>query len=893
MKFNFRKITSIFASAVMLGSTVGLAAAASYPAPFVSGGAADVAVVVGASAASSDFLAAVDVGQSLQAELAKQTATTGTSSASTSGETSALSTSSSRLWINDTLNNVKNVVTKAELKTLLKDGSFSGNVDATYTQTIEIGATPRLSFSKMPTSSDDPTFGYTLNPSGGTSSATNYFYNTSVTFNKAVNVTHADSKNQELSLLGQKFTIGAATDSTNLVLLKEATKVTLDSSGSVSEEVTVGGKKYTIELVSASSTTATVKVTNDAGTSDSKEITEGYSKKINGVTIAVNTADSNNLKYTASLVAGAEKITLTSGSSVTYGDDDSVMDGTRVTLTGGTTALTKIVVTIYATNSDKDALKVGDSFKDPLFGTFKIDFAGLNIADDSTTAREDIKIKSSGDDKMTLEMTDYLGNTKTTQFAMNKSDAIYMHHDSDGHRINVAEREASNRSDMIVVGNEDEGHLVKVSQIVNQTTGYSQDKVTFADVFTGDTYTSTLTAEGTGTVTIGGKVFNVNYFGDSSSSEDARTVRLNYPDSSATTDMVIYPTIQTSKGAKVFFYQPLNITLDGWDGSGTSLAGGNIKVPNGADTYQDLAVLLTGNGNFTIGGNAVNRTTGAGGQSSLVAITNTGLSYNFTHAGTNMTKVFLTSRTSAGAYANIVDPAIVVIEEKDDNNQYQAIIVTLEPGLTGDDGIGVNTVFRTWGPEQTEFGAHTLATDSKKQKEADLWGAITLLDQSDSDQNTASISYPEDQVYAQVYVGIPESSVTAASTATGTVTELGSVTVKDSEVSQVESKNLLVIGGSCINTAAQKILGESAALCGAGFTTKTGVGADQAIIKVVKSPYLDANTTKIAMLVAGYEAADTTKAAKYLTTSKPSTAVGEIKLSTSGTVATVATAAAA
>ena len=70
MKFNFRKIASVLASAVMLGSTAGFAAAAmNYPAPFVKLGVADVAVVVGGSAASSDYLAAVDLGQNLQAEL--------------------------------------------------------------------------------------------------------------------------------------------------------------------------------------------------------------------------------------------------------------------------------------------------------------------------------------------------------------------------------------------------------------------------------------------------------------------------------------------------------------------------------------------------------------------------------------------------------------------------------------------------------------------------------------------------------------------------------------------------------------------------------------------------------------------------------------------------------
>ena len=339
------------------------------------------------------------------------------------------------------------------------------------------------------------------------------------------------------------------------------------------------------------------------------------------------------------------------------------------------------------------------------------------------------------------------------------------------------------------------------------------------------------------------------------------------------------------------FYEPLDITLNSWNGNNSERNITSLRVPNGADAYQTIAIVNSHSnlGNYTIDGTEVSGIS----NSTAVTITNTGLVYNFTWIGANKTRMYLTAKDSAGAFTNINTSAIVVLEEKDDNNAYSAVIVTLEPGLTGDDGLGVNTVYRTWGPEQTEFGAHTLATDSKKSKEADLWGTLTLLDQSDSDQNTATISYPDDQVYSMVFVGAASSSAVVGGTSGGTVTELGSVTVKDSEVSQVQSKNLLVIGGSCINAAAQKILGESAALCGAAFTTKTGVGADQALIKVVKNPYLDANTSQIAMLVAGYEAADTTKAAKYLTTSKPSTAVGEIKLSTSGTVATVATAAAA
>ncbi len=75
--FNFKKIASVLASAVMLSSTVGFAAAASYPAPFVSSGTADVAIVWGANAQMSDLTAAVDMQANLQGLV------TGSSSSST------------------------------------------------------------------------------------------------------------------------------------------------------------------------------------------------------------------------------------------------------------------------------------------------------------------------------------------------------------------------------------------------------------------------------------------------------------------------------------------------------------------------------------------------------------------------------------------------------------------------------------------------------------------------------------------------------------------------------------------------------------------------------------------------------------------------------------------
>src|SRR5688500_2094869 len=72
MRFSFKKIGSILASTAMLSSTVALAAAANFPAPFVTNSGADVAIVHGgANAAFTDLVAVTDISSYLASKLAQ------------------------------------------------------------------------------------------------------------------------------------------------------------------------------------------------------------------------------------------------------------------------------------------------------------------------------------------------------------------------------------------------------------------------------------------------------------------------------------------------------------------------------------------------------------------------------------------------------------------------------------------------------------------------------------------------------------------------------------------------------------------------------------------------------------------------------------------------------
>lgn len=416
MSLNFRKVSAIAASALMVGLTLGTAAAANYPAPFVSGNGADVAVVYGTGAGVSS-LDLVQAGN-IQANLQSYMGGSSSSSTSVNGEAADLGTSGTRIYISDAINKVKSILTKTDLPTLLADGSFSGNVDSTYTQTIEIGAYPNITFAKQPTSSDDPNLGMKLSTS--TNSAA---FNMTVSFGKSVNFSSPDSEGQDIVLFGKTYTVGAATDGANLVLLQSAERLSLDSTAST-QDVTVAGKTYTVTLVSASDTSATITVTDKvAGTSETKKIDEASTKKVNGLTIAVTTADENNLKYSASFVVGSEKVTLTDNNYVKVGESDTAVLGTDVDFHSGSpgAGLTKITISVTAADSDTAALKEGGALVDPVFKTVKLSLGGFNIGTTSAQ-REDIRVENSGDNKMQVTFADLAsGEPHTVQYADRKS----------------------------------------------------------------------------------------------------------------------------------------------------------------------------------------------------------------------------------------------------------------------------------------------------------------------------------------------------------------------------------------------------------------------------------------------------------------------------------------
>ena len=143
------------------------------------------------------------------------------------------------------------------------------------------------------------------------------------------------------------------------------------------------------------------------------------------------------------------------------------------------------------------------------------------------------------------------------------------------------------------------------------------------------------------------------------------------------------------------------------------------------------------------------------------------------------------------------------------------------------------------------------------------------------DQDTVTFTYhgkngDDAQAYVNLRLSAPDVTVGGGDSSV--------ITVTDTEAESI-SKNMIVVGGSAINSIAAELLG--GAYREGDFTTQTSVGAGEFLIQS-----FDRNG-RTALLVAGYNAADTVKATDYLLNNDVKTDVGTKYKGTSATEATL------
>ena len=896
-------------SALMAGSSLGFAAGlADYPQPFVSAqGTADFLIVVGsqgtdAAGLASDVAGAVDIAASLGSRASKPTTVGGsTGGVSVNGEGRDISTANTKLYLYDTLgkSGVRNTLTKDDMPELLKDGQFADSDASTtsnYQQFLYLtpGSTQdsgyQVRYNKPGGSgSEDPTYkiGEITTSPGNTTGSPAYLYKMAVTFDTGINGSTAVG--ESLTLFGKTYTVhsdtsgtfsGATTD--KLVLSGGAEVV--DMKGSEKKEVTVGGKTYEVELIGVSSTPAvSVRVTDKAtGTTESKlGIAVGSSAKIAGLDVYIDSAQqlsstvqTDNL---AKIQLGSQKITLQQATSVKEGDDNTVVKGTYVRFTTSNSKLDAIDIYAGASDTKQDFLKIGGELTDPLFKTFKLSFPSISTELTDEANRDKISVQNSGNDLVTITLTDWRGKSNTVNFGyMASGGTTQSLADADGSTVWVQENATVAENDYIVLDAGDFGRIFEVTSI--SLTSDASSAVTLSDVISGDTITATLGADNQGTKVIDGQTY---YFMNRSSASGSPNNRISVTwgagatAGSLGTFTTVYPSIKTKKSAHIAFMDEggINVTNNT-----------KLQLPTGAVTVSYTGPV-TGDedpANWTL--TAANNEDGTssvvtriGGSSIVGSEANSvifevgltaaaGAKFNVTKMGGANGTAFLI-RPVGENNATITHASLLLAEEKDDSANEHVIYIPTNVDTSGSTNKAeVGTIRSSDDNSTMNANMVTLsATDTNKKAGVDLYGTYAL--QNTDGQDTVTIYYPDDQVSANIFV-LAQGATTSTTGATSGTTVQESVPITtavarlDSEVQADQAakttKSLILVGGPVVNSLVAE-LASAAKTWDAQKYRDNGEGTY--VLDYVDNAF---GGGKAALVVAGHSAADTRASSKML-----------------------------
>jgi hypothetical protein len=769
---NFRKISAIASSILLTSMSVGVAAAANYPAPFVSGSSANVAVVYGTGVGVSS----VDQAQAnkIETNLLSGVTSGGVTTVS-GGESFTLDKSSDHFNFNDELDSISGYsdLGKDELD-FLADGTYDdGAIDEDYTQLIDLSSQPLTLFASSKYMDSEPTVGFWFDNKDNVLSYT-------IEFDNAIALDEIVSTN--MPLLGAEY----------YVLDAEAGKITLLDSADTTilaegSEVTVEGKTVSVTYIDGEQ----VKLVVDGESTDLLEATDTY-KLDDGSYLAIVEVLSSSRETTTQKVEfsiGSGKIILDDGSDIIFGEDSTdEIDELTATIDDDGTDLTSI--TINWASKDDTFLAEGGVITMPGFGVIALEFGGLDYASSSET------ISVENGDTLTLVMENY------------EIPLMWM-----------------NESGYQGLGEEDSPLILVNDSYTYADAGYANASVMFWEA--GEKVNTTVLATGLAVqeddvilvTRVDQDLSDVEtlYYEVADLEVDGDQITLELTDIIGSDDLSFEDVADTDEHGDVV------VTLAGFDSTNTTAylefaAGSDTITYNVAVSDKGMVIVLPSvaeeNQNITF--------TEANEDGDL----NEGVTIRATVENSSNDKLYV-----ALASDN------VLTEETTADNEYIAIVDSL------------------------------------------LASKIMTNEPTGSDNEyDLEIEYFGEEVTATV-------NVVAGGDVSTSAGSVGNLVVRDSEVSDMSGKNLIIVGGSCINSAAATALGVSEGTCGAAFTAATGVGTGQFLIQAVEDVFSDG---KIALVVAGWETDDTTAAVDYLISQKPSTSVGKKVLTTSSTEAVLA-----
>jgi len=756
MKINYKKVATIVGSALMVGATAGMAAAASLPSSFTS----DLAIVVGSSAAASDNAAALSITDNLLTGLATSGAVT-----VTGGDSFKIEKSSDKLNLGD---NLYSVLTEGKLddkdfEAFLADGIYEDDNDVEYDYNQKLYITDK-SFSTIVDKdykNKEPSLG--LNYQSGNSVLS---YN--ITYEDELN--YSAMPTTDISIAGKNYYVLTASLS-QIELLDTALSTTMTEGDS--RTIKVGDKEYEVEVVvynDGAVFTVNGEQTDQLATGDYDKLTDGaylvaksvrYSSKESGVS-------------TVEFSIGSGKITLADSAEVKVNTDD--VDNFYADIVDDSTSITAIN---FRWNVEDDTFLTGADgsieMSMPLFNAVSVVMGGINFPSDT----EETELVSS-DDYITLE-------TQILEGALSMP------------------------------------ILSRTSEATNFTgLGEDADTVLSTNSSSGNSYNISLSEDLE-------SYFVVTYI----KGEEGYTYAFELDSVTEVSDEVVVKLSGLTGEADVQFDE-LNDYVD----------------------LDDITLTLVANQSVDNATIQVSTSVSGGAVYSDRIVTAKGLTVMLP------TLADINGNTTANPVYNITTWNMTLTEEDKDGDIAAGAAFTATISSADADGVHVS---------DTNQSTYELVSDDDMYVGYVFSDLATKIEMDESgDTNTFVVRYNGEEVSADV-------QIVAGGTVSTTTT--GVMTVKDTQLASVSGKNLIVIGGSCVNSLSASLLGSA---CGDSFTSATGVKAGEAIIKSFNYE------GKLALLVAGYEALDTTRAATYLSNNGLSAVSGaNVKLSTATEATTV------
>lgn len=824
-RLNFRKISAIASSALMVGMTVGVAAAASYPAPFISGSTADVAVVYGTGSGVST-LDVVQAGN-IQSDLSARTGTGSKGGSVTGGDSVLIAKSSNNLNLGDNFTVFTGSIDEDDLGTLLADGTYSAddNDEFDYEQSIDLGASIQLSHFRD--SDYEELIGATQRtPAVGFKIASNIkmlAYTLDFTQDAESDIVSGDLddiEGSDMLLMGKTYYVSDLKNGTNAATLGKLTLLDSATVSSVGEGETVtvssGGNTYEVGIHYIDNDEVTFTVNGELAPKTGK-LQKGESYKISDGSY-IGARDISKLEVSgelgsASFSIGTGKLEITSGSDIKL-NDDSIQGVKGYVYRGTGTSTTEKIdkIQINWTTDDEAFISPGYDLVMPGFGALKFTMNPLVRPEE-----EKVTVEPDGDSsiQITVPVRDGdvnfnllysnasgsftgLGKAADDQLATTNESVLRFFEKQNGNNLHSYFVASYNTTQ------EAESYLLRAKISEDSDNGRNETDI---EKKTPDGWEVVCSEKAAGnTCDIGLVSLTISQIEYQAGKNESINV-------TAGTD-VHFNTIYTKGGLRIWL--PVNVT--------NSTAG---TTPGRIALLQEAAV------NASAGMSADN--------------------YWLLFDGEDKDE-----NIAAGTDFNIT------LDDTSDKLQVSQVSNAGSGGKNGleNEVIG-NDVYETYIVDDV---------------------APRILHYTNPDEDYAEIYYPtgDSETYAEVYLA--ESGAVATAGSSGSSATIGNVLFTDSEQSSWSGSNVIVVGGSCINSAAATALGVSSGTCGAAFTDATGVGSGEFLIESVGGAFTPG---KIALVVAGYGRDDTVAATSYLTNVGVDTAAGNKYVGTSATEATL------